>query len=81
MSVVVSNTVSVMTKMPEKKPDWWNDLGQLQSQARSAELDDLASFLGLVRQLVEGSSQEQLTAQVPEEYQQAWQSILEEIAK
>ncbi len=81
LNVVVSNTGSVMTEMPEKKPDWWKDLGQLQSQAKSAELDDLASFLGLVRQLVEGTSQDQLTPQVPEEYRQAWQTILEEIAK
>ncbi len=77
LNAVVSNTVNIMTKMPEKKPDWWKELGQLQSQARSAELDDLASFLGLVRRLVEGTSQERLTPQVPEEYHKAWNEIIQ----
>ena len=81
VQVVVGNTVAVLTRFPEKKAEWWQALGQMQAQVEAGGNADFAAFLGVVRQLVEGAAPERLTPQVPEEFQEAWQAILDGIPR
>jgi uncharacterized protein YfaS (alpha-2-macroglobulin family) len=76
---VVDNTIAVFTQATDKKGEWWQALGQLQNQVKEQGPEPFATFLDLVLSLIEGASPEGLTPKVPQEYQQAWQAILDGI--
>ncbi len=73
--MAVGNTVAVLTQVPEKKEEWWQTLGQLAEQAQAQELAEFATFLGLLRQLVEGASPEGLASEVPVAFEAAWAAV------
>ena len=79
--MVVGNTVAVLTGVPGKRGEWWEVLGQWQEQARAQELSDLSTFLGLLRQLVEGMAPGHLEAHVPPDFRQAWDAVVRGIAE
>jgi tetratricopeptide (TPR) repeat protein len=81
LQAVVANTVAVLTQVPGKKGEWWQALGQLQSQAKEQDAPNFAAFLGVLRQLVEGTAPEGLAGSVPVEYREAWEAVLRGIGR
>jgi hypothetical protein len=77
VDMVVNNTIAVLTQVPEKKGEWRGALGQLEAQVKAQELDAFAAFLGLLRQLVEGASPAGLAPQVPPEFREAWEAVVQ----
>lgn len=77
---VVKVTIAVMSTQPEKKGEWWQALGQFQSQARRHADRDRMAFFDALRQLVEGASSERLSPLVPDDYTAYWQEILSGIS-
>ena len=77
VQVAVANTVAVLTQVPERREVRWGALGQVQAQVQAAGEADLAAFLGLLRQLLEGASLERLAITVPPDYRPAWEVALE----
>ena len=73
---IVQVTVTVMTRMPEKKGEWWQALGKFYSQARRHRDIERAAFFDALCQLVEGVPPERLSAQVSAAFHRHWQSIL-----
>jgi uncharacterized protein (DUF2267 family) len=80
LPLVVNNTVAVLTRVPEKKAEWWGMLGQLQGQVKAQGLDEFAAFLGVLRQLVEGAKPESLASEIPAAFRQAWQAVVRGLA-
>jgi predicted RecB family endonuclease len=76
LQVIVGKTVAVLTQVPEKKGEWWEALGQLQQQAGAQGASDLAAFIALLRQLVEGADPAALAPRVPAPFRQAWEEIV-----
>jgi tetratricopeptide (TPR) repeat protein len=81
VQVAVRNTIAVLTGVPQKKGEWWERLGQLQAQASAQGLGESAAFLGLLRQLVEGTQPGHLEAHVPPPFRQAWNDVVHGIAE
>ena len=79
VQAAVANTVAVLTQVPERQEEWWGALGQLQDQVQAAGHADLAAFLGLLRQLVEGASPEHLDARVPPGSRPAWEATVRQL--
>ena len=77
VQVAVANTVAVLTQVPERREVWWGALGQVQAQVQAAGEADLAAFLGLLRQFLEGASLERLAITVPPDYRPAWEVVVE----
>lgn len=75
LRVVVNNTAKVLTTMPEKKAEWWETLGKLESELKSREQAQLASYMGLLQRLVEGADPELLTREIPEDFKYDWQAL------
>ena len=80
VQVVVGNTVAVLTDVPDKRGEWWEALGQLQEQVQAQGLGDLSTFLGLLRQLVEGTQTGHLEPHVPPDFRQAWEAVVRGIS-
>ena len=76
LQVIVGNTAAVLTHAPEKKGEWWEALGRIQQQAEAQGDSDLAAFIALVRQLVEGADPAVLGPRVPAMFRQAWEGIV-----
>ena len=51
-------------------------MGGLNGQALKAGLEELAQYLDVVRQLVEGRKAESLADKVPEQYRKDWEQIV-----
>jgi tetratricopeptide (TPR) repeat protein len=73
--VAVNNTIAVLTQAPERKAEWLDALEQLQAQTTAQELGDFAAFLGLLRQVVEGTAVDSLAAGVPPSFAAAWAAL------
>ena len=73
---IVQVTVTVMTRMPEKKGEWWQALGKFYSQARRHRDIERAAFFDALCQLVEGVPPERLSARVSPAFYHHWQSVL-----
>jgi hypothetical protein len=77
---IVSNTIAVLTHAPERREEWWEALGQLQRQVQAQDYADFATFLGLLRQLIEGMDPASLAPRVPPPFRQAWEAIARAIS-
>ncbi|MCD6555291.1 MAG: hypothetical protein J7M16_14930, partial [Anaerolineae bacterium] len=75
--VVVQNTVAVMTKVPEKREEWWGALGQLQAQAQQQGEAGFAAFAGAVQQVVEGAPPARVSVELEEPFAAAWRRLVE----
>ena len=82
--LAVNTTVAVLTQAPERREEWWQALGQLQQQAGSQrqpqEWAGFATFLGLLRQLLEGADPTALTPRVPPPFRPRWDALLRAIS-
>jgi len=76
VELAVHSTVAVLTQVADKRGEWWETLGQVQAQARAQHDGDLATFLDLPRQVVEGTPAQRLAGRVPPPFRPAWQALL-----
>ena len=79
--VLVGNTIAVLTRVPEKKEEWWKSMRQLEKDARGQEQTDLAFYANSLMRLLEGSPPDSLTTGIPEAFKEDWQAILAGISK
>ena len=79
--LIIQNTTAVLTRVTEKKGEWWQALQKMERQAREQGQPDLAAYLNALMRLVEGASPETLTAGIPEAFAADWQAILAGIRK
>jgi hypothetical protein len=77
---VVANTIAVLTRVPEKKGEWWGALRELQAQLKAQGEEGFAAFLGLLQQLIEGASPADLASGVPPEFRGAWEAVMHGIS-
>jgi hypothetical protein len=76
INVVVSGTASVMSGTHEERSEWADAMRQLRSYVRETKAVGLAKFLGVIVRFVEGVSVDELTAEMPAEFQPDWATIL-----
>jgi tetratricopeptide (TPR) repeat protein len=74
--LVIDNTATVLTSMHEKKREWIIALAAWQANLEPHRSKSFASFLAVVRQLVEGKDPKHLAQQVPSEFQEVWNNLL-----
>jgi hypothetical protein len=79
--VLVKNTIAVLTRLPNKKGEWWERLRKLQKQAKEQHQPALAGYVNTLQRLVEGAKPETLTSGVPDEFKPDWGAILDGISK
>jgi hypothetical protein len=76
---VVQVTIAVLTRLPDKKGEWWEKLNLFHAQAQRHADRERAAFFDALRQLLEGASPARLSSQVPEAFQRYWQTVLDEM--
>ena len=79
--VSMNNTIAAMTRAPEKKREWWEDLRKLATHARQQEQSDLDAYVAALLRLLEGTNPADFTATIPAAFRPDWQAILDGISK
>ena len=68
LNLLIQNTAAILTTAGEHKEDWLERLKEYHQQTAEAEKGDLALFIDLLRQFVEGAEVEDLKDKIPTDF-------------